>query len=336
MENSKTTPHKEGNNGGMLAKVKKTFASQQFVAGLALVIVYLLFFMMSPAFRTANTLTSIFDSAYYIGFLAIGVTFVIATGGIDLSLGTGMICAALTGGMVYQAGAPIWVALLVILAVGILLGVVNGFLIAKLGIPPFIATLGTQMVTRGLGSIITNVQTMNYPLRSAPDGWYKSIFKTEGNFPMGIVLMLLIAVLMAVILNKTKNGRYILSIGSNEEASRLSGINTVKWKWSSYIICGVFIGLAGIAYAATYTSILPGEGMGMETDAIAGVIIGGTSMAGGVASVAGTLVGVFIMAVLKTGLPFIGLQPHYQMFITGTVIIIAVLIDVMKQNKRTH
>lgn len=336
MENSKTTPHKEGNNGGMLAKVKKTFASQQFVAGLALVIVYLLFFMMSPAFRTANTLTSIFDSAYYIGFLAIGVTFVIATGGIDLSLGTGMICAALTGGMVYQAGVPIWVALLVILAVGILLGVVNGFLIAKLGIPPFIATLGTQMVTRGLGSIITNVQTMNYPLRSAPDGWYKSIFKTEGNFPMGIVLMLLIAVLMAVILNKTKNGRYILSIGSNEEASRLSGINTVKWKWSSYIICGVFIGLAGIAYAATYTSILPGEGMGMETDAIAGVIIGGTSMAGGVASVAGTLVGVFIMAVLKTGLPFIGLQPHYQMFITGTVIIIAVLIDVMKQNKRTH
>lgn len=336
MENSKTTPHKEGNNGGMLAKVKKTFASQQFVAGLALVIVYLLFFMMSPAFRTANTLTSIFDSAYYIGFLAIGVTFVIATGGIDLSLGTGMICAALTGGMVYQAGAPIWVALLVILAVGILLGVVNGFLIAKLGIPPFIATLGTQMMTRGLGSIITNVQTMNYPLRSAPDGWYKSIFKTEGNFPMGIVLMLLIAVLMAVILNKTKNGRYILSIGSNEEASRLSGINTVKWKWSSYIICGVFIGLAGIAYAATYTSILPGEGMGMETDAIAGVIIGGTSMAGGVASVAGTLVGVFIMAVLKTGLPFIGLQPHYQMFITGTVIIIAVLIDVMKQNKRTH
>lgn len=336
MENSKTTPHKEGNNGGMLAKVKKTFASQQFVAGLVLVIVYLLFFMMSPAFRTANTLTSIFDSAYYIGFLAIGVTFVIATGGIDLSLGTGMICAALTGGMVYQAGAPIWVALLVILAVGILLGVVNGFLIAKLGIPPFIATLGTQMVTRGLGSIITNVQTMNYPLRSAPDGWYKSIFKTEGNFPMGIVLMLLIAVLMAVILNKTKNGRYILSIGSNEEASRLSGINTVKWKWSSYIICGVFIGLAGIAYAATYTSILPGEGMGMETDAIAGVIIGGTSMAGGVASVAGTLVGVFIMAVLKTGLPFIGLQPHYQMFITGTVIIIAVLIDVMKQNKRTH
>ncbi len=139
---------------------------------------------------------------------------------------------------------------------------------------------------------------------------------------------------MSIVLNHTSNGRYILSIGSNEEAARLSGINTVKWKWSAYIISGFFIGLAGIAYAATYTSILPGEGMGMETDAIAGVIIGGTSMSGGIASITGTMIGVFIMAVLKTGLPFIGLQPHYQTFITGIVIIVAVLVDVIKQKKK--
>ena len=314
---------------------KNLASSQQFVAGLALVIVYLIFYFMSDSFQSVNTLTSIFDSAYYIGFLAIGVTFVIATGGIDLSLGTGMIAAALTGGMLYQTlGLPVWVALLGTLIFGILLGVLNGFLIAKLNLPPFIATLGTQMVTRGLGSIITNVQTINYPLRNSPEGYYKSLFKTANNFPTGIILLIIFAVLMSIVLNHTSNGRYILSIGSNEEAARLSGINTVKWKWSAYIISGFFIGLAGIAYAATYTSILPGEGMGMETDAIAGVIIGGTSMSGGIASITGTMIGVFIMAVLKTGLPFIGLQPHYQTFITGIVIIVAVLVDVIKQKKK--
>lgn len=313
---------------------RKLIGSQRFVAGLALVLLYLFFYAMTPSFRSLNTLTSIFDSAYYIGFLAIGVTFIIATGGIDLSLGTGMITAALTGGMLYQKfDLPVWVALLGIMVFGILLGITNGFLVAKLGLPPFIATLGTQMVVRGIGSIITNVQTVNYPLRNSPQGYYKNLFRTANNFPTGIFLLLGFAILMAIVLNKTKIGRYILSIGSNEEATRLSGIDTVKWEWSSYIIAGFFVGIAGIAYAATYTSIIPGEGMGMELDAIAGVIIGGTSLAGGLASIPGTLIGVFIMAVLKTGLPFIGLQPHYQTFITGLVIIFAVLVDVIKRNK---
>lgn len=313
---------------------KNIISSQRFIAGLALVLLYLLFYYLSPAFRSFTTLTSIFDSAYYIGFLAIGVTFVIATGGIDLSLGTGMIAAALTGGVLYQNyGFPVWVALLAVLGVGILLGVFNGFLVAKLNIPPFIATLGTQMVMLGYGSMISNVQTMNFPLRSDSEGYYKALFRTDGGFPTGIIVLLGIAVLMLFLLNKTKIGRYILALGSNEEATRLSGINTVKWKWSAYIIAGVFIGLAGIAYAATYTSILPGEGMGIETNAIAGAIIGGTSMTGGLASIPGTIIGVFIMAVLQTGLPFIGFQPHYQTFITGFVIIGAVLLDVIKQKR---
>lgn len=319
------------NNGFSL---KNIVSSQRFIAALALVVLYLIFYYLSPAFRNFTTLTSIFDSAYYIGFLAIGTTFVIATGGIDLSLGTGMIAATLTGGVLYQVyGLPVWVALLGILGVGILIGVFNGFLIAKLDIPPFIATLGTQMILLGFGSIVSNVQTMNFPLRSGPEGYYKSFFRTDSGFPTGIILLLGIAILMALILKKTKAGRYILALGSNEEATRLSGINTVKWKWIAYIISGVFIGLAGIAYAATYTSVLPGEGLGIETDAIAGAIIGGTSLAGGVASIPGTVIGVFIMAVLQTGLPFIGLQPHYQNFITGFVIIGAVLLDVMKQKR---
>lgn len=315
--------------------IRKLFSSQQFVAGLALVILYTYFYISSGPFRSLSTLTSIFDSAYYIGFLSIGVTFVIATGGIDLTLGTGMIAASLAGGLLYQTfGLPVWVALLGILFFGLLIGFINGFLVAKLELPPFIATLGMQMVTRGFGSIVTKVQTVNYPLRNDVEGYYKSFFRTANGFPTGIIVLVIAAVIMSIVLNKTRVGRYILSIGSNEEASRLSGIDTVKWKWGAYIISGLFIGLAGIAYASTYTSILPGEGMGMETNAIAGAIIGGTSMSGGMATIPGTMIGVFIMAVLQTGLPFIGLQPHYQIFITGIVIIGAVLVDVMKQKNK--
>lgn len=315
--------------------IRKLFSSQQFVAGLALVVLYTYFYMSSGPFRSFSTLTSIFDSAYYIGFLSIGVTFVIATGGIDLTLGTGMIAASLAGGLLYQTfGLPVWVALLGILFFGLLIGFINGFLVAKLELPPFIATLGMQMVTRGFGSIVTKVQTVNYPLRNDAEGYYKSFFRTANGFPTGIIVLVVAAIIMSIVLNKTRIGRYILSIGSNEEASRLSGIDTVKWKWGAYIISGLFIGLAGIAYASTYTSILPGEGMGMETNAIAGAIIGGTSMSGGMATIPGTMIGVFIMAVLQTGLPFIGLQPHYQIFITGIVIIGAVLVDVIKQKNK--
>ncbi len=139
---------------------------------------------------------------------------------------------------------------------------------------------------------------------------------------------------MSTVLNKTKPGRYIIALGSNREAARLSGINVVKWQSLAYIISGLFTGLAGIAYAATFQTIAPGTGAGLELDAIAGAIIGGTSMNGGYGTIAGTLLGVFVMSLLKTGLPFIGLQPNWQQIVTGIVLIVAVFIDVLKNAKR--
>ncbi len=139
---------------------------------------------------------------------------------------------------------------------------------------------------------------------------------------------------MAVILTKTKTGRYILALGSNKEATRLSGVNIMKWETIAYVISGTFAGIAAVSYVAIYSTVQPGTGNGFELDAIAGVVIGGTSLAGGVGSVAGTLIGVFIMSVLKVGLPFIGLQPHYQLFITGIVLIIAVYADVRNRIKK--
>ncbi|ABX42379.1 ABC transporter permease [Lachnoclostridium phytofermentans] len=319
----------------------KSIGTQKVAALLALIVIYLFFFLMSPAFRSMSTLVSIFDSSYYIGFMAIGVTFVIVTGGIDLSIGTVLICSALTGGVLYEKGVPLWLCLIIIVLCGTFFGLCNGIMVAIMKLPAFIATLGTMMVTRGLGSIITKTKSITFPLRTSNDGWYKSIFRTgstehfPSGFPTGIILLLLFMIAMTIILTKTKPGRYILSLGSNKEATRLSGVNIVKWEILAYVISGTFAGIAGIAYAAINSTLMPGTGNGFELEAIAGVVIGGTSLAGGVGTVIGTIIGVFIMCVLKTGLPFIDLQPHYQLLITGIVLIIAVYLDVRNRKRKS-
>lgn len=251
-----------------------------------------------------------------------------------MSIGAVMNTSALIAGFItIKMGLPIIVALIISIIIGLIFGLANGLLITKAKINPFVTTLATQMIAVGLGSIFTKVQTVNYPLRDAADGWYKSIFKLGNGFPVGIIVIALVAILMSVILRKTKFGRYLLAIGSNEEAARLSGINTEKFVMLSFVLCGFFAGLAGIAYASTYTTIMPGEGVGFELDAIAASVIGGSSLAGGKATILGTIIGVFIMTVLKVGLPFIGLQSHYQILITGIVLLIAVYLDVIRNRK---
>ena len=303
-------------------KLEKTVGLQKLIALIALVVIFGFFAISSESFRSFDTAVSILDASYYIGFLAIGVTFVIITSGIDLSIGTVMMCSAIIGGVLHTK--LLWLSLLAILVIGGVFGLFNGILIAKFGLPPFIATLGTMMISRGLSSIVSNVQSVTFPLRGTGEGWYKDLFRTKDNFPTGLIVLIVIAIIAAIVLNKTKIGRYIFAIGSNKEATRLSGVNVIKWE-----------AIAGIAYAATYSTILPGTGNGMELDAIAGVVVGGTSLAGGVGSVLGTIIGVFIMSVLKIGLPYIDLQPHYQLFITGFVVIIAVYSDILiRQNKK--
>lgn len=232
--------------------------------------------------------------------------------------------------------------LCVILAIlmGGLFGLANGLMVSVMRLPAFIATLGTMMITRGLGSIVTNTATVTFPQAFAPGGSFRGIFKLKGaglpqaGIPTGFILLITLAILMAILLNKARPGRYILSLGSNKEATRLSGVNVVKWETLAYVISGLFAGLAGVSYAAVYSTLMPGTGNGFELDAIAGVVIGGTSLAGGVGSISGTLIGVFIMSVLKTGLPFVGVQPHYQLLITGFVLIIAVFVDVLNRRKQ--
>ncbi len=314
---------------------------QKLLAPLALVIIYAFFALFGRNFFSFTTLVNILDSSYYIGFIAIGVTFVIITGGIDLSLGTVMMASAIIGGTAYKTwGWPMWLSLLLILFVGTAFGFLNGVLISKLKLPPFIATLGTQMISLGTGSIVSNVRSATFPARGASDSWFKSIFKfitAENNsFPTGAIVLFLTAFIAYIILNKTKMGRYIFAIGSNKDAARLSGVDVEKWEMLAYVIAGFTAGMGGIAFAAVYTTVMPAQGAGFELYAIAGAVIGGTSLSGGAGSVFGTMIGVYIMSVLRSGLPSMNLQSQYQTFFTGVVVIGAVLLDIYRTKKATE
>ncbi|WP_066687828.1 ABC transporter permease [Christensenella intestinihominis] len=314
----------------------KKFDLQKLLTAGALIILFLFFFIYGVFGRNVNGATfisNILESAYFVGFLALGVTFAIITGGIDLSLGTVMMCGALVGGYAYNAwGWPLIGAMVLTVLIPVAFGLLNGILIARLRLPAFIATMGSMMIAQGLGSIITSVQTQRWPTAAETDGWFKTVFlKTESGFPTGIFWLVGFFLLAMFLLNKTKFGKYTFAIGSNEEAARLSGINTAKWLTLDYVVDGFFVGFAAIMYGATYTTVLPGTGNGLELQGIAAVVIGGTSLAGGVGSMSGTFIGVFIMAVLKTGLTSIGLQPQWQTFFVGVVVILAVLMDIYRQ-----
>lgn len=322
------------NDSSILENIKNK-GFQKFLSLGALIILYVLFSIFGQNFFSNSTLVNILDSSYYIGFLAIGVTFVIITGGIDLSIGTVMMCSTLIGGVAYNVWKwPIGVCLIFLVVVATLFGLFNGILVAKLKLPPFIATLGTMLISQGLGSIISKVTTQRYPTVYDPDGWFKKVFfKTASGFPTGVIFLLIFFIVAFIILNKTRIGRYTFAMGSNEEAVRLSGVKADNWKILVYVISGFYAGLSGIVYASAYTTIIPGTGNGLELLAIAGVVIGGTSLSGGVGSVVGTIIGVYIMSVLSNGLLSMNLQGQWQTFFTGIVVVCAVLLDIYRTNK---
>lgn len=320
--------------------IVKKIGGQRLVVIFVIIALFAFFWAKSTTFRNYSTVLAIIDSSYYITFIAIGVTFALITGGNDLSIGTGMVCYSLIGAyLVDVVKAPIGVAILVTILCGLIMGTFNGFLVAVLGIPPFIATLCTMMIARGLGSIATHTRSASWPPDGSAQSWFRSMFRLNINginYPLGFVWVIILVIIMSIILTKTKPGRYIIAIGSNKEATRLSGINVIKWHMLAYIICGLFTSFAALAYGAKFPSVTPGTGAGIELNAICAAIIGGTAMTGGSGSIVGTLLGVFLMSVLQTGLPFIGLQANWQQIIIAIVLIIAVLIDVLrsKQAKR--
>lgn len=317
-----------------LIKYIKGDGLQKVIAVGCLIVLYIFFGIFGNHFLTADTFVSILDSSYYIGFLAVGMTFVVITGGIDLACGTIMVGSALIGGVAYNVWhLPIVAALIIVMLSALLFGLCSGLLVGKLNLPPFIATLGMQFISLGICSVIAKVQTQTYPSLTSADGWFKRVIYKNNGFPVGAIWLLIFFIVGWVILNKTKFGRYTYAIGSNEEAVELSGIKTADWKVLVYVVDSFFVGLAGIIYAATYSTITPQTGNGQEMYAIAACVIGGTSLAGGVGTLSGTILGVFVISVLKTGLLSMGLPVQWQQVLIGVVVLLAVLVDVIRAQK---
>ncbi len=322
----------------LTAQKKGGVANAQLAIVTAVIVVLFAFFSIASAsFRRYSTIVTLCNYMYYILLMAIGVTFPLITGGVDLSIGTGIICYSIVGSyLINKCSVPVWGGMLVAVAMGVFVGFINGLLVAKLNLPPFITTLCTMMINRGMGSILTGGLSGVWPMAAQPGGWCRNILKiTVGNtiIPIGMIWMLILIGIMSVVLRKTRVGRYAIAIGSNKEALRLSGVGVVKWHVFAYMISGLFAGLASIAYAVTFTNITPGTGAGLELDAIAGAIIGGTSTSGGSGSILGTFLGVLVISLLKTGLPHVGLQANWQQIITGIVLLVAVTIDMAKRHK---
>ena len=271
---------------------------------------------------------------YFLGFLSLGVTFVIATGGIDFSIGPVMFCCSLVSGYCFLTyGMSMPLALILSILIGTAFGIFNGYLVAFWNVPPFIVSMASMNMSKGIAAVFTKTQSVSWPQASAEGGWYRNI-ATYNGFPVGLVVFLLIAVICAMILNKTKAGRYMLCLGSNEEAVRLSGINTKKWKMLAYIICGTLVGIASIYFVAVYTTVQPGYGDQYNNEAIAGCVMGCTSMEGGIASISGTVIGVFIISLLQQGILALGFTKEYQYIITGLIVIAAVYSDVSARRRK--
>ena len=302
---------------------------QLLLVTVALFVVLAFFSVAVPnfAFATVNVYLDIVLQSAFTGVMALGATFVIATSGIDLSVGTGMSLVAVMAG-IFLAGdkmnLPLGLGLLLTLLIGMTIGLVNGLNVSILGLPPFIATLAMMMVARGLALIISDKASI-----SIANPGYK--FIAAGKLIPGVANAVLIFVVLTVLatflMNKTLLGRYALAIGSNEEATRLSGVNVRMWKIIIYVVAGAFMAVGAVLYSARAGLVQPAEGVGMELNVIAAAVIGGTSLSGGRASIPGALVGALIMETLKKGLIMMSIAQDYQYVVTGIAILLAVAVD---------
>lgn len=297
------------------------------LGGLIVLVVVMSF--LSPFFLTFNNLFNVATQIAVIAILAFGQTFVIVSGGIDLSVGSVLGLAGIVFGWAsVVAGLPLVVALALGLGAGAAIGLVNGLLITLGKLPPFIATLAMLSAARGLALVISGGQPLNPippAVRTLGGG---DLF---GVVPLPVILLVIMWVITIIILRSTYPGRCMYAIGGNEEAARLSGINVFRQKLFIYVLSGLFAGVAGILITARLASAQPQAGFTFELDAIAAVVIGGASLAGGVGSASGTLIGALILGVLRNGLNLLNVSAFWQQVVIGVVIALAVMTDTLRR-----
>lgn len=317
---------------------------QKVVIFVGLIALFLAFSILSPNFLTVSNLSGILLATMINGLLACGATYIIITGGIDLSIGTNMtVTGVLMGMLIVKAGLPLELGVLCGVGIGALIGLLNGIMVTRMKLPPFIATLGMQMVTKGVAIVLTNgtpIYFTDYPnyQKLAGGSVLQDLLAKLGleniNIPNGVLIMFAVAIIMAYVLSRTRLGRYLYAIGSNREAARLSGVKVWNWELLAYVIGGTMSGIAAVLMSSRLNSANPSLGSGYEMDAVAACVIGGASLAGGEGSISGTIIGAFIISVLTNGLRIMSVPTEWQTVLTGLIIIVAVFLDMLRKRKR--
>ncbi len=298
---------------------------------LALVLLCALLAFLSPVFFTSNNLLGVARAFSLTAIAAIGQTMVIITGGIDLSAGSIIGLSSLSTGILLVNGWPSPLAILAGLVIGTAFGACNGLLITRIGLPPFIATLGTLSIGRGLIYVVTQ----GYPVTAPRDEFLLQIGQGYvGQIPMPVIIMVVVTILATLFLGKTTLGRYIYAVGGNEEAARLAGINVNNVKMFVYTTSGFLASVSGIILLSRLVSAQPTAGLGQELPVIAASIIGGTSLIGGEGTALGAVLGAAIVGVLENGIVLLGINTYAQQVVTGAAIILAVALDIWQKRRR--
>ncbi|MGR5335954.1 ABC transporter permease [Vibrio gigantis] len=336
----------------MIAKLLQATSEQpetgkktRFLSKYAIYVVFvgmcIIMSILSPVFLTVANLLNVMTQMASIGLLALGVTIIIITRGIDLSSGSVLAVAAVVSASTAQTldwgmrmypnlpELPVIVPILVALGVGALCGLINGALIAYTGIPPFIATLGMMIIARGAALLYSDGR----PISSLIDSYQWIGQGNIAGIPVPVVIFLVMALFTYVLLNYTRFGKYAYAIGGNETAAYVSGINVTKYKILVYVYAGLLAGIAALILTARINSGQPGLGNMYELDAIAAATVGGVSHAGGIGTIQGTIVGTMIMGVLQNGLDLLNVSAYWQQVVKGLVIVVAVIFDMKRQKK---
>jgi ribose transport system permease protein len=298
----------------------------------ALILLCALLAIRSDVFLTTDNLLSVARNFALTAIAATGQTMVIVTGGVDLSVGSVLALSGISTGMLLADGWPLLPAVLVGLLVGAGFGLVNGLLVTRIGLPPFIATLGTLSIGRGLVLVLTNGYPVTLP---RGDNWLIQLGQGYvGRVPIPVIVMVVIAIIGTIFLSQSTLGRYVYAVGGNEEAARLAGINVGRVKLLVYTVSGFLAALAGLILMARLVSAQPAAGQGFELQVIAATIIGGTSLLGGEGTVLGAVLGAAIIGVLQNGLVLNQVNPYAEQAVTGGVILLAVTLDIWRKRRR--
>ncbi len=293
---------------------------------ISLAVLVMIVSIINPTFISTNNALNIFKQITVSGLIAYGMTFVILTGGIDLSVGSTLGLSGIILGLLIKSGVNDVLSIIIILVMGTILGFINGVLVSKMKLQPFIATLSTMAMYRGLAMIISNGIPFMDVTKNAP----VLDFFSQGNvigIPFPMIVFIIFLGILYIILQKTVFGKGIYAIGGNETVARLSSVPVIRVKSIVYAISGFLCAVAAVILTSRLSSAQPTAGSGFEMDAIAAVVIGGTSMSGGKGKIVGTFLGVIIIGVLNNALNIIGVSAYYQQFVKGVVILLAVMLD---------